>query len=129
MKIAGAAVAHLVLDLGRCRGRIDAVDDGAERLRREIADHPLFADVAHDGDALAAHDADGLHGARGVRDKRCVIAPAPLAVDAEMLGAEGDRIRPRTRPLAQQMRRGGAAQPLAIDRDTCGHAVPLFALA
>ena len=49
----GAAVAHLVLDLGRRRGRIDAVDDGTERLRGEIADHPLLADVAHDGDALA----------------------------------------------------------------------------
>ena len=58
MKIARAAVAHLVFDLGGRGGRIDAVDDGAERLRGEIADHPLFADVAHDGDALAARDAE-----------------------------------------------------------------------
>ena len=64
---AGAAVAHLVLDLGRRRGRIDAVDDGAERLRGEVADHPLFADVAHDGDALAAFDAERLQRARRMR--------------------------------------------------------------
>ena len=58
MKIDGAAVAHLVFDFGRRGGRIDAVDDRAERLRREIADQPLLADVAHDGDALALVDTE-----------------------------------------------------------------------
>ncbi len=54
----GAAVAHLVLDLrGRCGG-IDAVDDGPERLRCEIADHPFLAGIAHDGDTLAAGEPD-----------------------------------------------------------------------
>ena len=56
----GAAVAHLVLDLGGRGGRIDAVDDRAERLRGEIADHPFLADVAHDGDALAALDSPSV---------------------------------------------------------------------
>ena len=45
----GAAVAHLVFDLGSRSGRIDAVDDGAERLRREVAYHPVFAGIPHDG--------------------------------------------------------------------------------
>ena len=82
---AGAAVAHLVLDLSRRRGRIDTVDDGAERLGGEIANHPFFADIAHNGDAFAAPDAERLQGARGVRHQRGIIAPAPFAIDAEML--------------------------------------------
>ena len=121
---AGAAVAHLVFDLSWRGGRIDAVGDGAERLRGEIADHPLFADIAHDGDALAARDAEVLQRARGVRDQRRIVAPAALAIDAEMLGAEGDRIRHRSRPLAQEMRSGGAAQPVAIDRARSSCALP-----
>ena len=115
---ASAAVPHLVFDLGWRGCRIDAVGDGAERLRGEIADHPLFADIAHDGDALAARNAEALQRARGVRDQRRVVAPAALAIDTEMLGAEGDRIRHCSRPLAQEMRSGRMAQPVAIDRDT-----------
>ena len=80
----GAAVAHLVFDLGCGRGRIDAVDDGAERLRREVADDPFLAGIAHDGDALAAHEPEGGEGARGARDQRGVIAPAALTIEAEM---------------------------------------------
>src|SRR4029079_1352123 len=116
---AGAAVPHLVLDLGRRSGRINSIGDGAERLRGEIADHPFFADVAHDGDALATDDAEVLQRACRMRDQRRVVAPAALAINAEVLGTEGDRIRHRSRPLAQQMRSGGAAQPVAIDRN--GH--------
>ena len=59
-----AAVAHLVFDLGDRGGRIDAVDDGAERLRGEVADHPLLAGVAHDGDALALAQPEPLQAER-----------------------------------------------------------------
>ena len=52
-----AAVAHLVLDLLGRGGRIDAVDDGAERLGGLVADQPLLAGVGHDGDALAGPQA------------------------------------------------------------------------
>ena len=113
---AGAAVPHLVFDLSWRGCRIDAVGDGAERLRGEIADHPLFADITHDGDALAARNAEALQRARGVRDQRRIVAPAALAKDTEMLGAEGDRIRHCSRPLAQEMQSGRMAQPVAIDR-------------
>jgi hypothetical protein len=50
----GAAVAHLVLEFRCRRGRVDAVDDGAERLRRKVADHPFLAGVAHDRHPVAA---------------------------------------------------------------------------
>ena len=82
---AGAAIAHLILDLSRRCGRIDAVDDGAERLGGKIANHPFFANIAHDGDSFAAPDAERLQGARGVRHQRGIVAPAPFAIDAEML--------------------------------------------
>ena len=113
---AGAAVPHLVFDLSWRGGRIDAVGDRAERLRCEVADHPLFADIAHDGDALTARNAEALQCACGVRDQRRIVAPAALAIDTEMLGAEGDRIRHCSRPLAQEMQSGRTAQPVAIDR-------------
>ena len=91
MKIDGAAVAHLVFDLGRRGGRIDAVDDRAERLRGEIADQPLLADVAHDGDALAARETERRERlARSRDDEQRIVAPGALAIDAEMLGAECD---------------------------------------
>ncbi len=116
-----AAVAHLILDLRRGRRGIDAVDDGAERLRGEVADHPLLAGVAHDGDAVAGGEAERGEGARRARDHGGIVAPAALAIEAEMLATERHRIGRRPRPLAQQARRGGAAQRLAIDRLRCGH--------
>ncbi len=121
----GAAVAHLVLDLGGRRGRIDAVDDGAERLRRQVADQPLLAGIPHDGDALAAHEAQFGEGPRRARDQRRIVVPAALAIEPEMLGAERDRIGLNARSLAQQQRRGLAAQCVAIDR--CGHTAPVQA--
>ena len=117
-----AAVAQLILCLrGRC-GRIDAVDDAAQRLRREVADQPLLAGIAHDGDALTAGKAHPGKGARRPRHQRGIVAPAALAVEAEMLAAECDGVRRRARPLAQQQRCGLAAQRLPIDRWRCGHA-------
>ena len=95
----GAAVAHLVLDLlGRGR-RIDAVDDGAERLGGEIADQPFLAGVRHDGDALAGPEAQRREGLGGARHHRARSrAQVALAIDAERLGAEGDRARARAAP-------------------------------
>ena len=117
-----AAVAQLVLDLRSRGGRIDAVDDSAERLRREVANEPLLAGVAHDGDALAAGKAQLGKGARRPRHQRRIVAPAAFAIQSEMLAAEGDRVRLRARPLAQQERCGLAAQRLPVDRWRCGHA-------
>ena len=120
----GAAVAHLVLDF-RCRGGgIDAVDDGAERLRGEIGDHPLLCRIAHDGDALARRHAEAREGARRVTDERSEVGPGALAIEPEMLGAEGHGIRRRLRALAQQKRRGLAAQRLVVDRCGCRHGGP-----
>ena len=117
-----AAVAQLILCLrGRC-GRIDAVDDGAQRLRREVADQPLLAGIAHDGDAFAAGKAHRGKGARRPRHQRGIGAPVALAIEAEMLAAEGDGVRRRARALAQQQRCGLAAQRLPVDRWRCGHA-------
>ena len=121
----GAAVAHLVLDLGCRRGRIDAVDDGAERLRRQVADQPLLAGIAHDGDALAAREAQFREGPRRARNQRRIVVPAALAIEPEVLGAERNRIGLDARALAQQQRRGLAAQCVAIDR--CGHTAPVQA--
>jgi hypothetical protein len=87
----GAAVAHLVGQLGSRRGRIDAVDDGAERLRRLVADHPFLASVAHDGDAIATGEAERLERARSTGDHRRVIMPGAFAIEAEVLGAQRNR--------------------------------------
>ena len=100
------AIAHLIFDFSRGGGRVNAIGDRAERLRRKIADHPLFADVAHDRDAMAAFDAERLQQARGTRDEQGVIAPPAFAVDAERFGGESNKIRNCTRALAQKMRRG-----------------------
>ena len=64
----GAAVTHLIFDLGGRRRRIDAVDDGAQRLRRQIAYHPVFAGIAHDRDAVAAREAERRQGVRRACD-------------------------------------------------------------
>ena len=120
-----AAVTQLVLHLGGRCGRIDAVDDGAQRLGCEVADQPLLAGVAHDGDALATGKAEFGKGARRARHQRGIIAPVAFAVEAEMLAAEGDGVRQRARPLAQQERCGLAAQRLPVDRWRCGHAALL----
>src|SRR5439155_3334293 len=60
-----------------------------------------------------------------VRNQRCIIAPASLAIAAEVLGTERDGIRLRARALAQQQRCGLAAQDLAIKRRAGGHAAPV----
>ena len=119
----GAAVAHLVLDLGRRGGRIDAVDDRAERLRREIADQPLLADIAHDGDTLASRETERRQRLRGARDEKRIVAVSAFAIDAEMLGAERDVGRGAAGPLAKERRRRCAAQRLPIGRFRSGHHV------
>ena len=113
----GAAVAHLILDLRRRRGRIDAVDDGAERLRREVADHPLLAGITHDGDAIAAREPQRRKGLCRAGDQFGVRAPASFAIDAEMLGAERHLVGRRARAFAQQERCRLAAQRIPIDDD------------
>ena len=116
----GAAMAHLVLDL-RCRGSgIDAVNDCAERLRGEIADHPFFARIAHDGDAFASTEAEALQRTRRMRHQPRIITPVTFAIKTQMLGPEGDRIRRRFRALAQQERCSLAAQYIIIGRQACG---------
>ena len=117
----GAAITHLVVDFRRRRGRVDAVDNSPERLRREVADHPFFTDIAHDRDAVAAFDAEPLQGAGGVRHQRSIIVPCSFAVEAEMFGAKGDGIGKCPRPLAQEMRCGAAAQPFSVSRRGRGH--------
>ena len=59
----GDTVPHLIFDFGCGSGRIDAIDDGSERLCREIADRPFLAGVPHDGDALAPLKSEGCKGA------------------------------------------------------------------
>ena len=118
----GAAIAHLILDLGGGGGGIDPIDDGAERLRGEVADQPLLAGVPHDGDAVSGRNPQRHKGAGGARDHRGVVAPAALPIEAEVLGAECDGIGRRPRALAQQARSGGAAQRLFVDRLCGGHA-------
>ena len=66
-KQTAAAVAHLIIDFRMRGGGINAVSDGTERLRGEIADHPFFANVAHDDDAFASLDAKTLQRARRMR--------------------------------------------------------------
>ena len=117
----GATVAHLVFDFRRCSGRIDAVHDGAERLRREVADQPFLADVAHNGDALALRDAECREGLRGLRDKPCVVAEGAFAIDAEMFGAERNVVRSTASALAQQRRGRGSAQGVPTDRSRSAH--------
>ena len=93
-----AAVAHLVFDLfGRGR-RIDAVDDGAERLRGLVADQPLLAHVGHDGDAVAGCESLGRKRLGRAGNQLGVLPPRPLAIDAALLGAEGDCIGLRCAP-------------------------------
>ena len=117
----GAAVTHLIFDLGGRRGRVDAVDDGAQRLRRQIAYHPVFAGIAHDRDAVAAYDAKRRQGVRRACHHGGVVAPGAFAIKAEFLGAKGDRVRLGAGALAQQEWRGFAAQHVAIDLLDCGH--------
>ena len=83
MKIDGAAIAHQEFDFGHRGGRIDAVDDGAERLRRHVADHPFLAGIAHDGDAVALAGRASAK-ARAARAPRGVAAPGVFAIEAEM---------------------------------------------
>ena len=118
MKIAGAAIAHLIVDLRRCRGRIDAVDDGAERLRGEIADHPFLADVAHDGDTLAALKTEALQRARGhARPARHNRASAARDKCRNVLN--GRRPNPGSRRARSHNRCGAVVRRKrsAIDRD------------
>ncbi len=74
----GAAVTHLILDLGGGSSGIDPIDDGAERLRGEVADHPLLAGISHDGDALSGREPQRDKCARRARDHGGVVAPAAL---------------------------------------------------
>src|SRR5262249_13985567 len=120
----GAAVTHLIFDFGWGGGRIDAIDDGPERLRGEIADHPFLAGVPHDSDSVAALNSDGCKCARRTRDQRRIVAPGSFAVEAEVLGAKCDRIHCRPCPLAEQQRCGLATQRVAIERWPCDHAAP-----
>jgi len=113
---ARAAVVHLIGDLGHGGGRIDAVDDAAERLGRQIAHQPLLARVAHDGDAIAGRDTERVERPCGPRDESRIVAPSPLAVEPEMLGAERNIVRLVARMLQQQARRGAGAQDLDIRR-------------
>ena len=83
-----ATIAHLVLDLGRGRRRVNTVGDCAERLDGEIAKQPFFADVAHNGSPGAAIEPDTLECARMVRHESRVVTPVSLAVDTQMLGTE-----------------------------------------
>jgi hypothetical protein len=98
----GAAIPHLIFDFGCGGGRIDAIDDGPERLRCEITDHPFLAAVPHDGDSVTLLNSEGCEGARRTRDQLRIVAPASFAVEAEMLGAECDRVRCRPCAFAQQ---------------------------
>ncbi len=95
-----AAITQLIFDLRCGRGRINTVDDRAQRLRCQIADHPLFASVPHDGDAFAFRQADAGKRLRGPRHQQCVIAETALAINAKMFGAERHPIRTTARALA-----------------------------
>ena len=107
-----AAVAHLVFHL-LCRGsRINAVDDGADRLGGQVADQPLLAGIRHDGDAVASIQASEGQALGRARDQLGVLRPRPLPVDAELLGAKGDGVWSRACALGQQCRCGGAPQVL-----------------
>ncbi len=67
----GAAILHLEFDLRHRGGRIDAVDDGAGRLRAHVAQHPFLAGVAHDRDAIALRQVRAIaKRARGGRRRR-----------------------------------------------------------
>jgi hypothetical protein len=107
---------HLVGDLGSRGGRIDAVDDGAERLRRQIAHQPLFARVTHDGDPIARRHAESIERPRGARHQARIVVPPPFAVEAEMLGAKRHVARLVARMVEQQARRRAVAQRLDITR-------------
>jgi len=63
-------------------------------------------------------------GARRTGDQRGVAAPASFAIEAEVLGAERDRIWRPARTLAQQERCRLATQRVAIERWRCDHAAP-----
>ena len=104
------AVAHLVFDLLGRGGRIDAVDDGAERLGGLVADQPLLAGVGHDGDAVTGADTLGRKGLGGAGHQLGVLPPRPFAIDAALFGTEGNSIGLRARQFQQQRRRRGAAQ-------------------
>ena len=58
MSTYGAAVAEQVRDLGRGAGRVDPDADRAERLDREVGDHPLGPVLGVDGDPVARADAE-----------------------------------------------------------------------
>ena len=116
----GAAVAHLIFDFGGGGGRIDAVDDRAERLRRQIADHPFLAALTHDGDALARLQAELGKRLGGARDQKRVVAPCPFTIDAAMLGAEGDALRAVMRQRAKERRRRRSPQGVRSNRN-CSH--------
>ena len=116
----GAAVAHLIFDFGGGGGRIDAVDDRAERLRRQIADHPFLAALTHDGDALARLQAELGKCLGGARDQKRVVAPCPFTIDAAMLGAEGDATRAVMRQRAKEHRRRRSPQGVRSNRN-CSH--------
>ena len=112
----GAAVDHLVFEfLHRC-GRVDAIDNGAQGLRAEIGQHPFFAGIAHDRDALARREAEFAQAVRGGSDSLRVALPGPLAVQAEMLGAIGDAPGIRARAFGEQRRRGGFSKRVARHR-------------
>ena len=106
-------------------GRIDAVDDGAERLRGLIADQPLLAGVGHDGDALARAQPLRRQRLRRARHHLGVVAPRPFAVDAELLGAEGDAVG---LCRARSSSRAGAVVRRSSSADRSLAAVPLMTL-
>ena len=101
----GTAVAQLIFHLGRRGGRIDAVADRAGGLRAEVGEHPLFAGVAHDGDALARLDPQCFEAGGDPRDQVCVLPPGSLLIKSEPLGAIGDAVRLAPRALGEQVQR------------------------
>ena len=116
----GAAVLHLVFDLlGRCRW-IDAVDDGAQRLGREVGDQPGLAGVRHDGDTVAALEPERTQSLGGTRHVGGILRPGLLPVDAAVLGAKGDRLGARAGACEEEGRGGAAAQLLSGGEDGSG---------
>ena len=99
----GAAVAHLVFDLGERRSRVQAIRDGARSLRAEIGDHPFLTGVAHDGDPLARPQAEPAQPRGAAGDILGVLPPGDLLVQAEALRPVGNVPGRCTRTLGEHM--------------------------
>ena len=111
-----AAELQQVGDLVLQRVAVDAERAGAERVRRDLAHHPVRPVVADQPDHVAGADAQLPQAEREGAGPRLVLAPGDGAPDAEFLLAQRDFVAVLAGVAAQQLGQVSAEVPGVMAR-------------